>query len=65
LGEEGKACKRHKDSERKLAVSKKAREKAVTTVAMGLLFGRGCLGVGGGELWLLVLVVVDGLWALD
>ena len=35
---------------------------------MGLLCGRGCLGVGGGELWLLVLmvvVVVDGLWALD
>lgn len=32
---------------------------------MGLLVGRGCLGVGDGELWLLVLVVEDGLWALD
>lgn len=32
---------------------------------MGVVFRRGCLGVGGGgELWQLVMVVEDGLWAL-
>ena len=59
------ACKRTKDSERKERVWRKARQRAVTAVALSLVVGRGCLGVGGGELWVLVLVVEDGLWALD